>query len=48
MKKRKVSKNAPRREEENEPIRETIGAEMTKRMRDKQTNRQTNSARICK
>ena len=31
--KRKVSKNAPRREEENDPCGETIGAEMAKRMR---------------
>ena len=36
-----ASKNARCREEENEPIGETIGAEMTKRMRDKQTNKQT-------
>ena len=31
--KRMVSKNARRREEENEPIGETIGPEMVKRMR---------------
>ena len=30
--KRMVSKNAPRRKEENEPIGETIGPEMAKRM----------------
>ena len=38
---RKVSKDARFREEENEPIGETIGAEMAKRTRDIQTDRKT-------
>ena len=50
--KSKVSRNAPRREEEKEPIGETIGAEMAKRMRDihthTQTDTQTSVASICK
>ena len=46
--KSKVSKNARFREEENEPIGETIGLEMAKRMRDKHTERKTNSRRFYK
>ena len=38
-----VSQNARRREEENEPIGETIGAEMAKRLRDIHTHRHTHT-----
>ena len=46
--KSKVSKNARFREEENEPIGETIGREMAKEKRDKQTNKKKNSRGIYK
>ena len=39
--KSKVSKNARFREEENEPIGETIGREMAKEKRDKQKKKRT-------
>ena len=44
--KSKVSKNARFREEENEPIGETIGREMAKEKRYKQNERQTLDAFI--
>jgi hypothetical protein len=47
-----VSTNARRREEENEPIGETIGPEMAKRMRyihtERKKERKKNYRRICK
>ena len=42
----KVGKNAHFREEENEPIGETIGREMAKEKRDRQNERQTLEAFI--
>ena len=52
--KREVSKNAPSPDEENEPIGDTIGAEMAKRMRDTHTHtdththRHTDTQALCK